>query len=111
MKFILQSNLQRVKKENSFEIGRNEIKSARKYKNKYFIYQFIGILKDPKILRNLKDPISYMDRDEIIIKTVDNEQNYNNDELEPPEKYFRKKKKSNDDDTYSPTEESEPTNY
>tara|TARA_Y100000994_G_scaffold122583_1_gene100649 strand:- start:140 stop:1372 length:1233 start_codon:yes stop_codon:yes gene_type:complete len=52
-------------KRDSFEISRNEIKSARKYKNKYFIYQVVNALKDPKILRKIKDPISYVDRNEI----------------------------------------------
>ena len=52
-------------KRDSFGISRNEIKSARKYKNKYFIYQVVNALKDPKILRKIKDPISYVDRDEI----------------------------------------------
>ena len=49
--------------------------------------------------------------DEIMIKTIDNERNYDNDGLDPSEEYFRKKKKGNDEDTYFPLEESEPPHY
>ena len=49
--------------------------------------------------------------DEIMIKTIDNERNYDNDGLDPSEEYFRKKEKVNDDDTYFPPEESEPPHY
>ena len=49
--------------------------------------------------------------DEIMIKTIDNERNYDNDGLDPSEEYFRKKKKDNDEDTYFPPEESEPPHY
>ena len=49
--------------------------------------------------------------DEIMIKTIDNERNYDNDGLDPSEEYFRKKKKGNDEDTYFPPEESEPPHY
>ena len=31
--------------------------------------------------------------DEIMIKTIDNERNFDNDGLDPSEEYFRKKKK------------------
>ena len=31
--------------------------------------------------------------DEIMIKTMENEQHYDNDELDPPEKYFERRKK------------------
>ena len=49
--------------------------------------------------------------DEIMIKTIDNERNYDNDGLDPSEEYFRKKKKGNDEETYFPPEESEPPHY
>ena len=57
----IEINSSKSQKRNDFEISRNEIKSARKYKNKYFIYKVIGPLKDPKILWKIKDPISYVE--------------------------------------------------
>ena len=61
------SNLQKVKKKDSFEISRNEIWAAREYKDRYFVYQVINALKYPKILIKIKDPIVYVDRDQIYL--------------------------------------------
>ena len=42
---------------------------------------------------------------------MENEQNYDNEELDPSEEYLRKKERSNDKNTYFPPEELEPHHY
>ena len=70
MKYIsVKSTKSEVK--NYFEISRNELEASEKFKDQYFIYHVVDVLKNPKIMKSiqnllkiekgeiLKDPIMY----------------------------------------------------
>lgn len=58
------------KKKNSFEISVNEIKSAKKYGKKYYIYQVTSALTNPIISTVIKDLISYESKEQILIEPI-----------------------------------------
>jgi len=54
-------------KKDFFEISDNEVRSARKHRGQYFIYHVVNALTKPKIDKIIKDPIGYVEENQIIL--------------------------------------------
>ena len=58
------------KKNESFNISKNELDSAKKHRTKYYIYLVVNALTDPKIYQIIPDPIKYLDDNKISIQPL-----------------------------------------
>ena len=66
-KIFIEVKSTKSKKKDFFEISDNEIKAAKYYKDQFYIYQVVNALVDPKIDARIKNPISYIDQDRILL--------------------------------------------
>ena len=50
-----------------FEISRNEVEASEKFKDQYFIYHVVDVLKNPKIMKSIQNPSKKIEKGEILI--------------------------------------------
>ena len=50
-----------------FEISRNEVEASEKFKDQYFIYHVVDVLKNPKIMKSIQNPFKKIEKGEIIM--------------------------------------------
>ena len=49
-----------------FEISRNELEASEKFKDQYFIYHVVDVLKNPKIMKSIQNPFMKIEKGEIL---------------------------------------------
>ena len=67
-KIYIEVKSTKTKKKSFFEISDNEVSSARKYGEYYHIYHVTDALIDPKIKRIIKNPLSYVEENKILLE-------------------------------------------
>ena len=50
-----------------FEISRNEVEASEKFKDQYFIYHVVDVLKNPKIMKSIQNPFKKIEKGEILM--------------------------------------------
>ena len=67
-KIYIEVKSTKTKKKSFFEISDNEISAAKNYGKYYHIYHVTNALVNPKITRIIKDPMSYVEENKIVLE-------------------------------------------
>ena len=67
-KIYIEVKSTKEKKKSFFEISDNEVIAAREYGKDYHIYHVTNALVNPKIRRIIKNPISYVDENKMLLE-------------------------------------------
>ena len=69
-KIFIEVKSTKTKKKSYFEISENEINAAKRHGKNYHIYHVTDALINPKITRVIKDPISYVSQNKIVLEPI-----------------------------------------